>query len=490
MPVVAEKNEDSRVGWASRPWPLSEDLFLLSYTPTIVPWRQRSWAIYVADRHGTKALLWRDRTISTTEPIPLVPTRRPHVLRTPRPGTDRSAFDLTATLLLIDTYEGQPKIERGSVRALRILEDVPRKGVHTGGVIPVAATSMYTVKRFIGTVPVAPDGSAQFRVPANRPLYFSIVDDDGLEIQRMRSSICLRPGEVQTCVGCHEPRHTTPPAGVRLPAAFRREPSIPVPPPWGMRTFSYLRDVQPILDHHCARCHWRGRTENRVLLSGELTDRFAVSYEELLPYITTAYAMRWDLPYDVYRAPPRDFGSGASPLMKLLKKGHHGSTLDDRSWSTLAMWIDANGVYYGWYRESWPGRSIFRKQYVAPLNAVFSRRCASCHANDAGRRRIRFPSINHREPNQSRALLAPLAVTAGGWEACGTAVFRDRSDRDYQAFTAGFSALAAALKERPRRDLVDMAEPDPSKETAQVDRRETARGETTVHHRPTRSAGR
>ncbi len=463
MPVIGEKIEDSRVGWASRPWPLSEETFLLSYTPTIVPWRERSWAIYVSDRHGNMALVFRDPAISTTEPIPLLPAPRPHVIRGARAGDDACDFELTAAFYLYDAHHGQPEIERGSARYLRIIEDVPRKGVHQGGVIPVSATSMYTVKRFIGTVPVEADGSAFFRVPANRPLYFSLLDAEGLEIQRMRSSLCVRPGEVQSCAGCHESRHSTPPSGARLTLAIRREPSIPVPPPWGMRTISFLRDVQPLLERSCLPCHERGREEKKVILSDELTDQFAVSYEELLPYTKNAYATRWDVPFDVYRVPPRSFGSGASPLMALLKKEHHGVKLESRDRETLAMWIDSNSVYFGWYRESWPNRHIFTGRFRKPLDAIFARRCESCHGGDEGRQKIRYPAIHPAEPAKSRALLAPLAKTAGGWGACGENVFRHRDDPDFQAFSRGFQELGEALRNRPRRDLLDLREPDPAK---------------------------
>jgi len=460
MPVIGEKIEDSRVGWASRPWPLSEDAFLVSYTPTVVPWREWTWALYVSDRHGNLALVYRDSEISTTEPIPLVPSRRPPVIAGPGSGDDRADFDRTATLLLLDAYAGQPGIERGSVASLRILEDVPRKGVHEGGVIPVAATSMYTIKRIVGTVPVEADGSAYFRVPANRSLYFALLDRDGLEIQRMRSVVCLRPGEVRTCAGCHESPQTAPPASGIVPAALERAPSAPSPPPWGRRILSYLRDVQPVLDEHCARCHERGRGQNEVLLSGELTDRFAVSYEELMPYVKAAYAMRWDVPEDVYPAAPRTYGSGASRLMEIVAADHHGLQLDAKSRETLSAWIDANAVYYGGYRESWPGRSIFTRKFRAPLDAVFARRCEGCHRGDDGRRRMRFPSIDPSTPQRSRALLAPLAEAAGGWGACGPeVVFRDRNDPDYLKLAAGLETLARALDKNPRRDLRDLEEP-------------------------------
>jgi hypothetical protein len=229
-----------------------------------------------------------------------------------------------------------------------------------------------------------------------------------------------------------------------------------------MRTISFLRDVQPVLDRYCLSCHERGRKKNGVLLPEELTDQFAVSYEELLPYTRNAYAMRWDVPFDVYPVPPRSFGSGASPLMALLRKGHHQVRLDSRSRETLAMWIDSNSVYYGWYRESWPNRRIFTEPFRKPLEAVFARRCAACHAGDAGRRRIRFPAIRPSAPERSRALLAPLSKTAGGWGACGDDVFRNREDPDFRALSGGFRALGAALRNRPRRDLLDLGVPDPS----------------------------
>ena len=466
MPVIAERIEDSRVGWAARLWPLSEETFLLCYTPTVQPWHEWTWAIYISDRHGNKALVYRDAEISVTEPIPLVPSRRPPVIAGPtRPGDDRSGFEDTATLVLLDAYAGQPEIEPGSVRSLRVIEDVPRKGVHKGSVIEVSATSMFTTKRIIGTVPVESDGSAYFQVPANRPVYFALIDEEGLEIQRMRSYLCLRPGEVQSCVGCHEPRHTAPPARRPRPIATGREPSIPVPPPWGLRTVSYLRDVQPVLDRHCLKCHERGRKEHKVLLSGELTDRFAVSYESLLPYIKTAYTRRWDFPADVHRVPPRTFGSGASPLMQMLKAGHNDIALDAVSWDTLATWIDANGVYYGWYQWNWPDREIFKGR--KPFDEVFARRCEKCHADSGGRASICYPSINPFEPLRSRMLLAPLAAKVGGWGACGETVFRDRDDPDYRALAGALENLAAELKKRPRRDLLELREPDPAKVQAQ-----------------------
>ena len=136
------------------------------------------------------------------------------------------------------------------------------------------------------------------------------------------------------------------------------------------------------------------------------------------------------------------------------------------------MWIDANGVYYGWYRQAWNDRRIFTKPFKAPFDAVYARRCASCHQGGEGLRHIRYPSVDHRNPEQSRALLAPLAAAAGGWGACGESVFKNREDPDYAPLAAGVRALAAELKQRPRRDLEDLTEPDPALQTARADARQ------------------
>ena len=103
-------------------------------------------------------------------------------------------------------------------------------------------------------MPIEPDGSAHFTVPADRNVYFEVLDADRCEIQRMRSVVCLRPGETRSCIGCHEPRSMAPPATPGRRGA-ERPPSRPVPPPWGAQTLSFLRDVQPVLNAQCVRCH-------------------------------------------------------------------------------------------------------------------------------------------------------------------------------------------------------------------------------------------
>jgi hypothetical protein len=454
IPVTGEKAEDSRRGWFSDPMPLSEDLFLCSYTPTVVPWLATSWALYVADRHGNLALVYRHPDISCAEPVPLRTRPRPHPLA---PATaDGATSNTEATLGIQDVHVGLAGIPLGTVRHLRIIEDVPRKGVHAGGVVCTSGTGIYTVKRIVGTVPVEADGSAHFTVPANTNVYFEALDEEYLEIQRMRSVVCLKPGEARTCVGCHESRLSAP--LVRPARALRQPPRRPAPPPWGSTlTLSFLRDVQPLLNAHCSRCHTHDRGANTVVLTDDITDRFTIAYEELLPYLKVANAMRWDHPDDVDPQPPYTYGSKASPLMELLAKGHHGVVLSDEDRQRLAIWIDANAVYYDRYESVYgDNRSLFTGAPGKSLRETYARRCASCHGKGDGEASTWWLSLNRRDPRASRALAAPLARSAGGWGRCEGTVFADSADPDYQAMLAALGTVHDALVRHPREDVLSI----------------------------------
>lgn len=494
VPITGEKAEDSRYGWFSDPWPLAEDLFLASYTPSVLPWLEKSWALYVADRHGNLALVYRDSAISCAEPVPVVPRRVPHVRPSAPLDTDRS--DGEAVLVVADVYQGLTGVPRGTARWLRVLEDVPRKSVPTGGVITTSGTLIFTIKRVLGTVPIEADGSAHFVVPANRNVYFEVLDKDFEEIQRMRSVVCLKPGESRTCIGCHERRSMAPPtAGLGQPAgapalpdrgkvqtvsfllsssgptsgesrqngrppvllALGRPPSRPAPPPWGTQILSYLRDVQPVINARCVACHAYDRPANGVILTDDLTDRFCIAYEELLPYLTVAISNRWDHPDDVYPRPPYTYGSKVSRLTRLLRGGHHGVELSTEEWQRLLTWIDCNGVYYDRYETGrYPDRRIFTGQVRQALQQVYQRRCAGCHGRDDGRHDTWWLSLNWREPRKSRMLAAPLARTAGGWGRCGQGVFATTADPDYQTLFRALQTLAEQLREHPREDLFSL----------------------------------
>ena len=91
------------------------------------------------------------------------------------------------------------------------------------------------------------------RCRRGRPVYFQAVDEQGYVMQTMRSWSTVQPGENASCVGCHESKNSTP-GPHAMKEALRRGPGR-----WsrstGRRGFSFPREIQPILDRHCIRCH-------------------------------------------------------------------------------------------------------------------------------------------------------------------------------------------------------------------------------------------
>ena len=60
------------------------------------------------------------------------------------------------------------------------------------------------MKEILGYVPIEPDGSVMFRVPANVAFTFSIVNDTTSRVMpRHQNWLQVRPGEVLQCNGCH-----------------------------------------------------------------------------------------------------------------------------------------------------------------------------------------------------------------------------------------------------------------------------------------------
>ena len=132
---------------------------------------------------------------------------------------------------------------RGTVKRLRIYEPhyaYPGMGGH----IHIGIDGPWDVHRILGTVPVESDGSASFTVPANTPLAVQPLDEQGRALQLMRSWFTAMPGEIVSCVGCHESQNTAPPPKPTM--AMRRKPSAIAPWHGPARGFSFRA--------RCSRC--------------------------------------------------------------------------------------------------------------------------------------------------------------------------------------------------------------------------------------------
>ena len=139
-------------------------------------------------------------------------------------------------------------------------------------------------RAILGTVPVEPDGSAYFELPAGKPVLFQALDERGMAYQTMRSLTFVQPGERTSCIGCHEHRMSSPPSDARPPLALRRPPSAIQPGDLGGRPFRFVEMVQPVLDRHCVRCHGGEKTEARPRSDAAQPHKgFTRSYRGALP---------------------------------------------------------------------------------------------------------------------------------------------------------------------------------------------------------------
>jgi len=328
----------------------------------------------------------------------------------------------------------------------------------------------WTPVRILGDVPVAPDGSVVFRVPADTAVYFQLLDKDRMELRRMRSFISFQSGEVRGCAGCHETRGVAPGTEAEsMKLALRSEPTAPILPPWGDRPISFLRDVQPVLNRHCVRCHGGLTPAGELDFAGGLTsfDLEVPDYGYNRAYVTimTAglVACSPARQQDASITTPLAYGSHRSRLISTLNEEPH---CDEVSLSVeerlrLLMWIDANAPYHDRFVNKRAKQPAYDPaadhELYQSLLAIHTRRCASCHKPDE----VTRPDwIDIYRADRSLFLVAPLARKAGGHGRCGSAVYTSKKDPDYGAALGLVHTAVEKTWSRPRRDIQSLEHVD------------------------------
>jgi hypothetical protein len=218
-----------------------------------------------------------------------------------------------------------------------------------------------------------------------------------------------------------------------------------------------------------------------VDLSGDKTDFFNVSYDILARKGTLGErdfarhgahgGLMGESPYtswistyngeeaNILKITPKTWGSPASRLTEIILSGHPDEdgkprfTMDKASRRRVMTWIDLNVPYYhtsvsNHYQRK-GSRRMMPDDLDAVLGSVAAKRCASCH-NEGIPRKFYTRILN---PENNDFLLAPLAQSAGGTQACGKPIFASTGDPDYQAILASFKPIQELLGRRPRMDM-------------------------------------
>ena len=369
------------------PYPLSETDLLVTYAPT--GWENSHdqnftprFGIYFMAIDGRRELLASDPNLPCNQPIPV--TVRPVPFQRATTVDYRST---NGTFYVQDVYAGPSMqgVPRGTVKTMRVVAlDFRAAGVGDngnggpgGGALvstPVAiGNGAWDPKIILGDATVREDGSVFVTVPARRPVYFQLLDAKGRMVQSMRSWTSLQPGENSACVGCHEHKNTSALPLARQTQAIQAGAEALKPfygPPTG---FSFVKDIQPILDAKCVSCHDGQKVTNYVLTATEVIDRGAKRKwtrgyltlthsrsdngqetggsgwrgnpdEKMLNWISAASV---PTPLSTYSA-----GANRSLLIDILEKKHKDVEMSKEEMEKLSAWIDLGVPFCGDYTEA------------------------------------------------------------------------------------------------------------------------------------------
>ena len=340
-------------GMFRQPYPLSEKLFLVSHDPNVDG--EGHYGIYVLDSWGNRAEIDTDPDMSCYQPAPLRPRRMPTEVPSVAKLTT-AAKQQQGVMFMQDVYQGMPGIERGTVKYLRVMEVIPTMWNETGGVgahMQVAAVSYkgdVGRKKIHGIVEVHEDGSACFTVPADTNLFFQALDENYMELQRMRTFINLMPGESRSCIGCHEHRRNAPAPKPAMAMRLPMQQPAPQPGDSGPRLVHYMSDIQPILNKHCVRCHGEKDPKGGLELTDTLTEKFNRSYLNLINRGLVSHLDGGAGAANVHAEPPLTFGSPQSKMVERIQQDPCRGDLTREEFIKIVTWIDADVPFYGTHR--------------------------------------------------------------------------------------------------------------------------------------------
>ena len=451
-------------GDSCEPWPLSESLVVFSGRPA----GQKRNQLEMMDRAGHRLVLMSDPGICLHSPMLVKPRPVPKAMAD---ATNRR--EKTGRFFVQDIYQGLTGVKRGDIKWLRVIEETSRITGRDGGFQPynqtflVSAALAFSVKNFLGVVPVGDDGSVYFEVPSGRAVYFQALDGDGRLVHSMRTFVQAAPGTTRSCIGCHEYKFGT--ASNESIRRLARPPDRLQPESWGTGYVDFPGMVQPVLDNRCVSCHGGEKGIAAGFdLTGGWTEHFNISYENLANRRETQLVAYWIAGIDCMNGtahwscqifPPRSHGSGGAPLAKLLLDGHGGriAGLTRAERDLLMAWMDTNGLYHGTWDTTQHGCQLAEWPNIKKSLMANMKRAGCVHCHGTG---FEDDWFNLERPELSRILRAPLPPDADGF---GLGLCRDRKvDPKWQRVRLLWNGYAHAVKTLDAFPSLPLTPPDMS----------------------------
>ena len=204
---------------------------------------------------GNMTFLYNDPATNEYDAQLLAPHPKPPVIPSTLDRSVNYGVFLAQDVFNRGTGDGQ-EVPRRGVDAIDSIAVLTARPTHAGDANDFSANE-FEKRALIGMAPVYPDGSFRIKVPANTPISFATLDQNGRGFVVKRTHLYVRPGEeFNRCVGCHEnraaggPVSTNPnPTAAMFPAHDLNLPSS------AFTIINYQQTIGPIVAAKCVSCH-------------------------------------------------------------------------------------------------------------------------------------------------------------------------------------------------------------------------------------------
>lgn len=340
---IKDRLVDGKYPHLIHPYPLSEKYVVAS----VFNHGDRPQGIYLVDAFDNMTLLQADAGRGYLfEPVPVEPRKLPPEIM------DKTDRDIDyGYVFLNDIYQGPglKGVPRGTVKALRIFEyfycyrDIGSHDI-------IGNEASWDVKRIHGTVPVEPRRLGDVQGACEQADSHTAARRRGQGAGADAQLVYGHARRNPKLRGRHEGQGMTPSTAPAM--AARKRPSEIKQFIAPVRGYSFVRDVQPVLDQYCAGCHNPKANKDIPNFSREnpkIWKHFPESYLNLSKYVR-----RSGPESNQHLLSPLEFHVDTSELTQMLKKGHKGVKLDPQSMKILITWMDLNVPCVGTWKEIYP----------------------------------------------------------------------------------------------------------------------------------------